>query len=151
MTTADLLRKDFVVSVRPLYAEKIIDGEKTVELRRRFPEVTATGAIVLIYSSSPVQAIVGYATISEVHRLPVNSIWSKFGKAACISRSAFKEYFEGLHEGYAIVLSNVRKFSQEIPVSQLKKRFGFIPPQSFKYLEKEYYSLLKNEHVQAPY
>ena len=54
-------RRDVLVSVRSIYASKILHGQKTVELRRKFPEVGATGALVLIYSSRPVSAVVGCA------------------------------------------------------------------------------------------
>jgi predicted transcriptional regulator len=38
------------------YAAKILDGEKTVELRRRFPDSGSVGATLFIYSSSPIRA-----------------------------------------------------------------------------------------------
>src|ERR1700730_1135761 len=57
-------RRDVVVSVRPIYASKILHGQKTVKLRRKFPEVGSTGALVLIYSSSPVSVVVGCARIT---------------------------------------------------------------------------------------
>lgn len=143
-------RRDFLVSIRPSYVEKIIDGSKTVELRRRFPSAAA-GSIALIYSSSPVQAIVGYAVIREVQRRPLRDIWSRYGQAACITRDAFHEYFDGLEEGYAIIIDRAKRFSREVTAADLRERFGFVPPQSFRYLGEEYYSLIENEHDQAPH
>jgi hypothetical protein len=58
-------RRDVLVSIRPNFASKILDGDKTVELRRKFPEVGAMGMTALIYSSSPVSAIVGYARFDD--------------------------------------------------------------------------------------
>lgn len=144
-------RRDFLVSIRPNYAAQIIEGRKTVELRRRFPDTTVPGAIVLIYSSSPVQAIVGYAVIREVQRRPVNVIWARYGRAACITQEDFDEYFDGLDEGYAIVLDRVKKFPREFPASDLRERFGFVPPQSFRYLAAEYYTLIDHGRHQAPH
>jgi predicted transcriptional regulator len=54
------------MNIRPPHASKILDGQKTVELRRKFPELTTKGTIALIYSSSPVRVIVGYARIKRV-------------------------------------------------------------------------------------
>src|SRR5438132_6873311 len=96
-----------LVSIRPLYASKILDGEKTVELRRRFPEINSTGATAIIYSSSPVRAIVGYARIKCALKLPVSTIWSEHGVAACISRADFDTYFTGLGFGFAIRFESV--------------------------------------------
>jgi len=125
--------------------DKIIDGQKTVELRRRFPTDAATGSIALIYSTSPVQAIVGYALIKEVRRLPLDVMWREFGKAACISRQDFDRYFLGLSEGFAILLDDVRELGKPVKAKVLSDKFGFVPPQSYRYLGNEYRSLLKHE------
>jgi predicted transcriptional regulator len=57
------LKPNLLVSVRPEFASKIANGEKTVELRRRFPRDMVIGARVLIYSSRPVAAIICQAKI----------------------------------------------------------------------------------------
>lgn len=147
----EIARRDFLVSIRPLYAEKIINGAKTVELRRRFVNEIDPGAVVLIYSSSPIQAIVGYAAISGVQRLPIEKMWRKHAEAACIRRRDFDSYFAGLEVGYAILLGTVRRFRQAFAAAELRKRFGFVPPQSFRYLPEAYYALLKHEQLQGSY
>ena len=45
--------RDVVLSVRPEYSGKIVKGEKTIELRRRFPAHIGTGTLVLIYGPAP--------------------------------------------------------------------------------------------------
>ena len=45
---------DLLVSLHPRHASNILSGEKTVELRRRFPEQHTRGALALIYSTKPV-------------------------------------------------------------------------------------------------
>jgi predicted transcriptional regulator len=142
-------RRDFLVSIRPTHVEKIVGGLKTVELRRRFSEDVAADAIILIYSTSPTQAIVGSATIRGVRRLPLDQLWDQFGAAACIDRQTFDGYFAGLDEGYAILLHEVKAFVRQIAAADLKEKFGFIAPQSFMYLPREYYPLLNDERVQA--
>lgn len=148
MTTTDMFGRDIVMSIRPVYAAKIVDGIKTVELRRRFTKATATGTVVLVYSSSPIQAIVGYAQIKEVHRLPIREIWRDFGAAACINRYDFDQYFSGVKYGYAIVLENPCRLSQCVEIADLQANFDFVPPQSFRYLGEKYHSLLRDELFQ---
>ncbi len=151
MTTTDMFGRDIVMSIRPVYAAKIVDGIKTVELRRRFTKAAATGTVVLVYSSSPIRAIVGYAQIKEVHHLPIREIWQDFGAAACINRHDFDQYFSGVKYGNAIVLETARKFSQCIEIADLQANFDFVPPQSFRYLGTEYHSLLRDELLQIPH
>jgi predicted transcriptional regulator len=59
MNNLDLFRHDFVLSIKPEYATKIVEGLKKVELRRRFPYGTVTGARLYIYATVPIQAVIG--------------------------------------------------------------------------------------------
>jgi predicted transcriptional regulator len=94
------LARDLLVSLHPRHALNILTGEKTVELRRRFPEQHTRGALALIYSTAPVQAIVGVARIKHVLKLPVSRIWKEYGAAACVSKAEIGAYFSGLRKGY---------------------------------------------------
>jgi len=141
--------RDVLVSVQPKFVSKIVDGAKTVELRRRFPETSATGAFALIYSSSPVRAAVGYARIREVLRLPLGRLWREYGVAACVSRKEFEDYFRGQKYGFAILLEKIKLLSPQIAAADLEEEFGIVPPQSYRYLHKSCISLLRNGRVQA--
>ena len=141
--------RDILVSVQPKFVSKILDGAKTVELRRRFPETAATGALALIYSSSPVRAVVGYARIREVRRLRVDQIWQQHGSAACVSKKEFDEYFRGLRLGFAIFLEKIKLFSPQITAADFEQKFGIVPPQSYRYLDKNCISLLSDGRVQT--
>jgi predicted transcriptional regulator len=142
-------KRHVLVSVRPEYASKILDGEKTVELRRRFPASPVIGSVILIYSSSPVSAVVGSAQIKAVRKLPVVQIWTQHGKEACISKKDFDTYFNGLRHGFAILLANAQTLKQQIGIAELQKQFGIAPPQSYRYVHQGCILLLSNERVQA--
>lgn len=143
------LKRDVLVSVRPKFAFRILSGAKTVELRRKFPETAATGALALLYSSSPVRAIVGYARIREVLRLPISKLWRKHGTAACVSKTEFDDYFRGLKFGYAIFLENIRLLNPQIGAADLQAEFGIVPPQSYRYVHKDCISLLSDGRLQT--
>lgn len=140
-------QRDVVLSIRPKYSEKIIEGLKTVELRRRFPVSAPKGTIAYIYSTSPVRAMVGMAEISDVLKLPVAKIWKMFSDTAFIEKADFDKYFEGVEDGYALKFKNVKAFSDPLPLSELRTRFGFEPPQSFLYAKHDLRKALKDEHA----
>ena len=144
----DLYRptRDVVLSVRPHYSDKIFRGIKTVELRRRFPVAAPRGITAYIYSTSPVRAMVGSTEIKDVLKLPVADIWKRYGKLAQIDRSDFDEYFSGLKEGFALKITNARSFTRPIDLSELRRRFGFEPPQSFLYATRILRTALKDEY-----
>ena len=142
--------RDLVLSVRPRYSDRILSGEKTAELRRRFPVSAPRGTIAYIYSTSPIQSIVGWAQISEVVKAPIEIIWDKYAKAAVIEKSDFDSYFGGLDEGYVLEFSHAQPFARKIDLPELRERFGFEPPQSFLYATPLLRSALKNEHSDIP-
>jgi predicted transcriptional regulator len=142
-------KRDVLVSIRPHYASKILDGEKTVELRRKFTEIGATGMTALIYSSSPVSAVVGYACIKNVLKLPVSRIWKEHGAAACVSKGEFDAYFAGLRDGFAIVFESVQPLKKLVTAGDLQAQFGIVPPQSYRYVTGECVALLSDEQFQT--
>lgn len=143
--------RDVVLSIRPQYSSKIIDGSKTVELRRRFPVAAPSGTSAYIYSTSPVRAMVGVADIKRVLKMPVEEIWSQFEEAACIEKSDFDTYFDGVVNGFALQFENVRPLRNPLPLSELRDRFGFVPPQSFLYAKHDLRKALNNELSIVPH
>ncbi|MFZ1988769.1 MAG: helix-turn-helix domain-containing protein [Alphaproteobacteria bacterium] len=140
-------KRDVVLSIRPQYSQKIFCGEKTIELRRRFPISAPPGTVVYIYSTSPVRAMVGSAEIVSVRKLPIAHIWKKYGKSASITKTEFNSYFSGVREGFALKFANARPFVRELDLSELRQRFGFEPPQSFLYATPILRRALRNEYA----
>jgi predicted transcriptional regulator/DNA-binding XRE family transcriptional regulator len=126
--------RDVILSIRPVHAEKILDGSKTVELRRRFTGGVRPGTIALIYSTSPRSALTGSARIKEVQRLAVPELWERHCSAACLQKGEFEDYFSGLASGYAIVLASPQPLIRPVGLPELRQRFGFEAPQSYQYI-----------------
>ena len=140
----DFANQDVLFSVKPNYAEQILDGRKTVELRRQFTQTEVAGALAFIYSTSPVRKLVGYARITAVRRLCVRNIWREYRDVAGIAKAAFDAYFRGKREGYVIVLETPTRLAQGVSIESLRLRFGFVPPQSFRYVPREYHALIRS-------
>lgn len=138
-------QRDIVLSIKPVYSEKILEGRKTVELRRRFPVSGPNGTLAYIYSTSPAKAMVGTASIRDVLKLPVEQIWTEFESTAFIERAQFDKYFDGLEHGFALVFDDVKTFSRPLPLSELREKFGFEPPQSFLYAKRDLRKALQDE------
>ena|ERR1700730_6916615 len=142
-------RRDILVSIHPFFAGKILAGQKRVELRRKFP--IRTGSRLLIYSCSPVSAVVWFAQITAVLRLPTRQIWREYREAACISRKEFDAYFYDLQCGFVIVLEGITSIHRKLSASDLQQRSGIVPPQSYRYVTQECTAFLENDRVQAPH
>jgi predicted transcriptional regulator len=137
--------RDVVLSIKPEYSGKIVKGEKTIELRRRFPAHLGAGTLVLIYETSPTRALTGIAEIADVLTGPPNIIWREFADQACIARKDFDNYFEGSKQGVAIKLRGARRLKRALELNELRERFSFEPPQSFLYAPPRLREALSHE------
>jgi predicted transcriptional regulator len=142
-------KRDILFSIRPFYADKILEGHKTVELRRKFPEFGAAGSTALIYSTSPVSAIVGTARIKSVFKLSLPKLWKAHGAAARVAKADFDAYFAGQDYGFAIMLESARQLKSQLTASDLEVEFGIAPPQSYRYLDEERVALLNDGRLQT--
>ena len=54
-----------LLSLKPRYADAILSGAKTIELRRTRPNIKVP-ALALIYSTSPVRSLVGSCCVESI-------------------------------------------------------------------------------------
>jgi len=125
--------KNVIISIKPQYALKVVSGEKTIELRRKFPLDDIEGGIALIYASSPIKQIIGYVVIEKVRELPIDTLWNKCSGQACVAKDFFYSYFDGVNNGFALVLKKPMKLITPIDIKRMKKEFLMSPPQSYRY------------------
>jgi predicted transcriptional regulator len=122
-----------LLSVKPRHAEAILDGRKTIELRRRAPRVSEI-SLVLLYSSSPVKAVTGVAKVRAIHQGSPRALWGEYGRGSALSKEYFLCYFEGLDVGHVIELSDVVRFDQPVSLAELRSSYELEPPQSWRYV-----------------
>lgn len=119
-------------SIKPNFAEAILAGRKTFELRRRIFRDDEVRKVV-IYASSPVSRVVGEFEIDKVLALEPRALWSATSKGAGVDREFFDRYFSGRSIGFALKVSKPRRFKQP---EKLRDYCGLRhPPQSFCYLD----------------
>lgn len=148
---SDERNRDVVFSIKPQYSESILDGVKTVELRRRFPRKIASGTLAFIYTTTPIRALTGLAEIEDVIERSPNQIWKEFSGQACISRTQFRSYFSGVPSAFAIKLRDARRLRRPIELAELRERFSFEPPQSFLYAQPRLREALQYECAELPH
>ena len=126
-----------LLSIRPRYAEMILSGVKTVELRRIKPKIKK-GSAVVFYVSSPVKAIIGGFRVVEVIEGSPSEVWNSVRSIAGVNREEFNEYFDGTEKAYGISIENLWVFRKPLELDFLRNLWtGFNPPQSYRYLTNE--------------
>lgn len=126
-----------VLSVRPDYADKIMSGQKSVEVRRKFAK-SWEGVRLNIYASSPTQSLMGEAKVVRVIEAAPSVIWEHFeSQVGCLKRD-FDRYTEGCRLVSAIVLDDVRPYAFPVPLVQLEQITScqLVPYQSYGILGK---------------
>lgn len=121
-----------LMSIRPEYAEKILSGEKRIELRRQRPRLEP-GDIVIVYVTSPASEVAGAFSVGEVISKSVNSMWRTFRPVLGVEKAKYEAYFDDRDVAYGITIDRVWS-SRPIDLPSLRRRFdGFVPPQSYMF------------------
>lgn len=126
-----------LMSIRPSYIQKILEGTKTIELRRTRPKLRQ-GDLIVFYASSPQKAIRAAATVKTIIEGTPEDVWANNSDKIGVDKSAYDDYFEGSAKAFGIVLETVWAYVKPVGINEMRELFeSFMPPQSFRYLSKE--------------
>ena len=119
-----------LLSIKPEYANKIFDGQKHYEYRKRIPKKEVSK--IVVYSSAPEQAVIGEIEVIKTLKMKPTPLWNSTKANAGISRSKYRKYFSGCTMAYAIVIGSIEKY----PTSKSLADYNIqSAPQSFVYLD----------------
>lgn len=122
-----------LLSLRPRFAQAILEGTKTIELRRT--RVSAPpGTLLVLYASSPVMAVVGVATLAERDTASPATIWRRYRGRLGLSRAEFSDYFTGAEHATALSIADPRTLPYPLTLARLRTYSAFQPPQSYRYI-----------------
>lgn len=119
-----------LLSIKPKYANVILQGEKEYEFRKKRCRDGVTK--IVFYSSSPQKQVVGEAEIEEIIEGSPTKIWEIAKHAAGITRKAFYDYYRGRHTAVAYKLKNVMVYEEPKELSDYRISHA---PQSYVYLD----------------
>lgn len=131
-----------LLSIKPKYAELILAGSKRVEFRRSWASQNVS--VIVLYSSSPIQKIVGVVEVEDVVVASPTSLWRTCTeRGGGLTRKELRSYFAGRSKGVAVLLGSLFKFDRYL--EPLDVFADFVPPQSFRYLDENEYGLLETK------
>lgn len=125
-----------LLSIKPKYADLILTGTKTVELRRSWPSNDV--GLMVIYSSAPVQRLTGIALITEIRECDPATLWEiARAHGGGVSEEELKDYIGRKTLAYGVMLGRV--VPAEVLVDPKDLFPNFTPPQGFLYLSPQDY------------
>lgn len=96
-----------LLSIKPKYADLILAGTKKVELRRSWPSNDI--GVMVLYSSSPVQRLVGIAYVDRVNETDVTGLWKlAHDNGGGVTRDELVEYFAGKEKAFGIMIKSAK-------------------------------------------
>ena len=118
-----------VLSIKPEFANKIFDGSKRFEFRKSIFK-NENVKTILVYSSSPVQKVIGEFQIEKIIKHDLETLWDLTKEFSGITEEYFYEYFADKEHGFAIKIKTITKYRKP---KCLREDFNLTPPQSFAY------------------
>jgi len=119
-----------LLSIKPQYADKILNGDKKFEFRRllyKSPNVEK----IIIYATSPVMKVIGEFDVATVHSMELEDLWERTMEFSGIEKDFYDSYFVGKDIGHAIEVKKAKRYSKP----KYLKDFNIShAPQSFVYL-----------------
>lgn len=117
------------LSIKHIYAERIISGIKTIELRKR-PIGMELGNLILLYETAPDSIIRGGFIADKTISLPVSKMWDRYNSIMGVEKEFYDSYFENCEVAYGTLIYQSFCF-HELSLEQIYNLCpGFVPPQA---------------------
>ncbi len=126
--------RPILLSLRPRYAQAILDGAKTVELRRT--RISAPdGTLVILYATAPIRSVVGTTKLAGRFIGTPVQVWTYCGSRTGLTKREYDDYFRGADLATALLLAAPRPLDAWHSLAELREsQPSFRPPQSFRYV-----------------
>ncbi|MNH14629.1 ASCH domain protein [compost metagenome] len=121
-----------LLSIKPKYADLILAGTKRVELRRSWPSNDV--GVMVLYSSAPIQKLVGVAFIDRIEECDFESLWTLANtNGGGVTYDELKAYTKGKKTAFGVMINRVKVADTQVDPKEIFP--SFTPPQSFMYLD----------------
>lgn len=117
------------LSIKQIYAERIIAGTKKIELRKRSIGMKL-GDLVLLYETNPDSVIRGGFIADKTISLPPSKMWNQYHHIMGVDKEFYDTYFENCDFAYGTLIHQSFSFPA-LPLKQIQELCpGFVPPQA---------------------
>ena len=118
-----------LMSIKPEYVDKIFSGEKKYEYRKR--KCKEKIDTIIVYSSSPIQKVVGELKIKQVLYDKKSIIWNKTNRYSGITKIKYDKYYENCDNAVAYEIEKAILYDKPKDLKDFNIRTA---PQSYVYI-----------------
>jgi predicted transcriptional regulator len=117
------------LSIKRIYAERIVSGAKTIELRKR-PIGMELGDLILLYETAPDSIIRGGFIADKTVSLSVSKMWTEYSAVMGVEKEFYDSYFDNCEVAYGTIVHQSFCF-HGLSLDQIYKLCpGFVAPQA---------------------
>lgn len=141
------LTRLMVLSIKPRHVHNILNGSKTVELRRIRPQVSV-GQPVALYATMPVAAVVATCRVRKMDVAAPAVIKAEHLGHAAVSATEFDAYFAGSDHAVAIHLDDIATLENPVTLDEIRsRRSAYNPPQTWHFFDRAQLRDLLGHHL----
>ncbi len=118
-----------LMSIKPKYVDKIFSGEKKYEYRKRMCKEKID--TIIVYSSSPIQKVVGELKIKQVLYDKKTIIWNTTYKRGGITKIKYDKYYENCDYAVAYEIEKAILYDKQKDLKNFNVKMA---PQSYVYI-----------------
>ena len=118
-----------LMSIKPEYVDKIFSGSKKYEYRKRMCKEKID--TIIVYSSSPIQKVVGELKIKQVLYDKKTIIWNKTNRYGGITKTKYDKYYENCDYAVAYEIEKAILYDKQKDLKDFNVRTA---PQSYVYI-----------------
>lgn len=127
-TSTNSVHRIKALSIKRIYAEGIINGQKKIELRKR-PIGMELGELILLYETAPDSVIKGGFIADKTISLPVPEMWNKYNSLLGVEKNFYDSYFNNCEIAYGTFVYQSFAFPS-LSLAQIYQLCPkFVPPQ----------------------
>ena len=140
------LTRLMLLSIKPRHVDNILNGSKTVELRRVRPQI-GNGQPVAVYATLPVAAVVATCRVRKIDVATPRAIKARHLDDAAVSTDEFDSYFAGSHQAVAIHLDTITVLENPVTLGEIRsRRSAYNPPQTWHFFDRAQLHELLGHH-----
>lgn len=114
----DTSKKDnILLPISPVYADKILNGEKTYEFRKKLSKKEIKK--IYIYATSPIKKIIGEAEVLSRVSREKNDLWESCCDKAGVTHDFYLKYFSEQSEANAYIIGETMKYCEAISLEDV--------------------------------
>ena len=122
------------ISIKPKYLELILEGSKTIELRKCKPS-SFFDSYIILYATNPEKKVVGICELVEIIETTPEEMWISHSDQLGINKNEFFTYYSGSNTAIGLKIKNVIRIDKYLSLETIKNiEPSFSPPQTYKYI-----------------